>query len=136
VSETPAAFAERQIVTTLVASRHARGYLEGSVTAEDFGSIRYRRLFAAGMARQVIEWQEERVAALAAAVPDFIEDELWQLLDADDRLCFIDSSRFARQVADFAKRRAISAKIADLHGRITGGETADAVLAELKGMVA
>ena len=130
-----AAFAERQVVTAVAASRNARQFVEGIATADDFASIMNRRLFVAGMERDVVEFQEERVEVLAAAA-GWHENDLWALLDADDRLCHIDASRFARRVVELAEARRLTALLADAHHRLSETGDVDAVLGQLRRWVA
>lgn len=118
--------AERQVLATLVASRHAAGFIDGIVGTDDFGAIRHRRLFEAAIARTVEEFSDERLTALAEAT-DWHEDELRWLLDRPERACSIDASRYARRVAECAAARRLDHVLVAIHERLRRGELAPVV---------
>lgn len=127
--------AERQVLATLVASRHAIAFLGGIVGTADFGAIRHRRLYEAAIARTVAEFSDERVAALAEAT-DWDEAELRWLLDRPERSCLVDASRYARRVAECARARELDHLLVDIHVRLRERGELAAAVADLRRLVA
>lgn len=121
--------AEMQVLATVVASPHAMQYVAGVITADDFGSIRHRRLYEAACENGTSH-MDERLTALAEAA-GWDERELRYLLDRPERSCLIDALRYARRMVECARARELDHLLTVAHDRLRTQGQVEPVVTEL-----